>query len=242
MLYAPIERFGAALRTLTSFDDLRAAFIEHFHAEGVRMMSYHHLPPPGASDYDQPLTVIAEGFPDAWVQRYTDDGLHDCDPITRHAQNAFHAFWWSDARAFADLDDAERNYLVAMDEAALGDGLAVPLFGPHGRNGYAGLGCGCDARPYDDDHVMRLQLAAQLGHQQYCHILFAEAPDNIRLSKREREVLEWVAKGKSNSVIAEIVGISMNTVDTYLRRIYEKLDVSDRVTASLRGLAVGLIA
>ena len=51
----------------------------------------------------------------------------------------------------------------------------------------------------------------------------------------------WVAKGKSNSVIADIIGISPNTVDTYLRRIFEKLEVSDRVTAALRGLAIGLI-
>ena len=62
------------------------------------------------------------------------------------------------------------------------------------------------------------------------------------LSGREMEILDWVARGKSNSVIAEILNLSAGTVDTYLRRIYDKLDVSDRTSAAVRGVGMGLIA
>jgi LuxR family transcriptional regulator/LuxR family quorum-sensing system transcriptional regulator CciR len=41
--------------------------------------------------------------------------------------------------------------------------------------------------------------------------------------------------------MAEILDLSPNTVDTYVRRIFRKLHVGDRVTAALRGLALGLI-
>ena len=139
------------------------------------------------------------------------------------------------------LSTLEIDYLNALERADFGDGIAVPLFGPHGRNGYAGLGCGKGCEKWSVQKVARLHIAAQLGHEQYCEILHAKAPQEIKLSQREKEILEWVAKGKSNSVIAEILGISINTVDTYRRRIFEKLDVTDRVTAALRGLAVGLI-
>jgi len=47
--------------------------------------------------------------------------------------------------------------------------------------------------------------------------------------------------GKSNTVIADIVGISPHAVNSYMRRIYLKLDVSDRVSAAFRALALGLI-
>lgn len=55
-----------------------------------------------------------------------------------------------------------------------------------------------------------------------------------RLSKRELEVMRWVSLGKSNSVVAEILGISVGSVDTYMRRIFQKLGVNDRTSAALK--------
>ncbi|MEM9988016.1 MAG: helix-turn-helix transcriptional regulator [Pseudomonadota bacterium] len=65
-----------------------------------------------------------------------------------------------------------------------------------------------------------------------------EQPD---LSPREREVFQWVARGRRSSIIEEIIGISPNTVDTHLRRIYTKLNVKDRTTAAIQGIGAGLI-
>lgn len=61
------------------------------------------------------------------------------------------------------------------------------------------------------------------------------------LTPRERDILAWVARGKSNSVIGDVLGISPHTVDTHLRRIYAKLGVSDRISAALAGVGIGLI-
>ena len=62
------------------------------------------------------------------------------------------------------------------------------------------------------------------------------------LSSREAEVLTWVAHGKTNASIGEILGISAHTVDAHLRRVYLKLGVADRISAALRGLGFGLIS
>jgi DNA-binding NarL/FixJ family response regulator len=61
------------------------------------------------------------------------------------------------------------------------------------------------------------------------------------LSPREREVLVWVAKGKSNSVIADILGVSESTVDTFLRRLYNKLNATNRITAVVKAIRLGII-
>ena len=54
-------------------------------------------------------------------------------------------------------------------------------------------------------------------------------------------MLTWVARGKTNTSIGDILGISGHTVDAHLRRIYLKLGVYDRVSAALRALGFGLI-
>ena len=52
------------------------------------------------------------------------------------------------------------------------------------------------------------------------------------LTLREREVLEWLARGKSNSEIGEILGISSATVGKHLEHIYPKLGVENRTAAA----------
>ena len=54
------------------------------------------------------------------------------------------------------------------------------------------------------------------------------------LSPREAEVLDLLAKGYLYKEIAETLKLSDHTVDTYLRRIYEKLHVHSRAQATAR--------
>lgn len=61
------------------------------------------------------------------------------------------------------------------------------------------------------------------------------------LSAREREVLNWLARGKQAPAVARLLGISPETVKTYVKRIYEKLEVSSRPEAIVEGLKRGLI-
>jgi two-component system, NarL family, nitrate/nitrite response regulator NarL len=53
------------------------------------------------------------------------------------------------------------------------------------------------------------------------------------LTEREREVLEHVARGKSNKVIAQALEISHNTVKLHVRHIMAKLDLNSRVEAAV---------
>jgi DNA-binding NarL/FixJ family response regulator len=55
------------------------------------------------------------------------------------------------------------------------------------------------------------------------------SPSN--LSKREREVLQKLAQGKRVKEIAMELGLGETTIQTYLRRVYEKLQVSSQAEA-----------
>lgn len=61
------------------------------------------------------------------------------------------------------------------------------------------------------------------------------------LTPREWEVLQQIAKGKTNREIAEILNIGHGTVKTHVERIFSKLGVSDRTQASVRAMQLGLI-
>jgi DNA-binding NarL/FixJ family response regulator len=56
-------------------------------------------------------------------------------------------------------------------------------------------------------------------------------PSHPHLSPREEAVLDLLAKGYTYKLIADELGISIDTIRTYLRRIYEKLHVQSRTEA-----------
>jgi DNA-binding CsgD family transcriptional regulator len=57
------------------------------------------------------------------------------------------------------------------------------------------------------------------------------------LTQREAEVLLWLAGGKSNRDIGEILSLSSRTIDKYLEQIYSKLGVENRTSAAAIALA-----
>ena len=59
---------------------------------------------------------------------------------------------------------------------------------------------------------------------------------------REREVLEHVARGRSNKEIAAALAIAENTVKNHLKNILEKLHLENRVQAATFALRQGLAA
>jgi len=62
----------------------------------------------------------------------------------------------------------------------------------------------------------------------------------LALTTREAEVLIWIARGKSNRDIADILNISPRTVNKHLEQIFTKLGVENRASAA--ALAVGALA
>jgi LuxR family maltose regulon positive regulatory protein len=62
------------------------------------------------------------------------------------------------------------------------------------------------------------------------------------LSEREIDVLQFLAKGLTNQVIATRLFLSIHTVKTHTRNIYSKLGVNNRTQAVSKARALGIIS
>jgi DNA-binding NarL/FixJ family response regulator len=60
-----------------------------------------------------------------------------------------------------------------------------------------------------------------------------------RLSERELDVVRLVVDGRSNDEIAARLGIGAKTVESHLRRLFERLDVASRTELATRALREG---
>lgn len=78
-----------------------------------------------------------------------------------------------------------------------------------------------------DEHLFRLTAASDKPADALLRQHFA-------LTIRESEVLLWIAKGKSNRDIGDILGLSARTVNKHLEQIYVKLGVENRASAAVK--------
>ncbi len=68
----------------------------------------------------------------------------------------------------------------------------------------------------------------------------AQPPPFPELTEREREVLDHVARGRTNPVIARHLGVSPRTVANHVSNILGKLHATDRTDIALRARDAGL--
>lgn len=68
-----------------------------------------------------------------------------------------------------------------------------------------------------------------------------ETANLVRLTDREREVLNWIRLGKTNAEVASILGVSYKTVKNQVQTILVKLRVNNRTRAVAAALARGLL-
>lgn len=91
---------------------------------------------------------------------------------------------------------------------------------------------------------LQLTFLGLVGGEEY---LFRLAPlenegqeDRLRqrfkLTQRESDVLLWIARGKSNKDIGDILGLSPRTVNKHLEQVYAKLGVENRASAAIKAI------
>jgi LuxR family transcriptional regulator/LuxR family quorum-sensing system transcriptional regulator CciR len=217
--------------------DLLTAFLRE---RDVPKVMYHHLPPVGAPD-ENILRIANEGYPEKLQAYYLSQRNAGDAPVANYAQQHVEPVYWDEVAKLKPVNQSQRDYLTTLHDAGLVDGVGFQVFGPNSRNGFVALWLKPGVKRLDPVDLRNIVLAGQSAHLHYCSLLLPTLGDPPVLSKRESEVLGWVARGKSNATIGDILGISAHTVDAHLRKIYLKLGVFDRITAALRGLGFGLI-
>jgi DNA-binding CsgD family transcriptional regulator len=94
----------------------------------------------------------------------------------------------------------------------------------------------------------RIDQAALTGAQMRCCYALSQIPGLLRaavaqdpLSDRERECLIWVSEGKTTDEVALILGVSGNTVNSYITHTIQKLSASNRAMAIATAIRSGII-
>jgi DNA-binding CsgD family transcriptional regulator len=101
---------------------------------------------------------------------------------------------------------------------------------------------------FSSERTDRIDQSALTGAQMRCCYALSQIPEMLRkavtqdpLSDRERECLIWVSEGKTTDEVALILGVSGNTVNSYVTHAIQKLSASNRAMAIATAIRSGII-
>jgi two-component system NarL family response regulator len=98
-----------------------------------------------------------------------------------------------------------------------------------------------DALSTDLVRVIREVAAGVTPERPEIRVLLQGRASHAKVTRREREVIQIMARGLSNREIAAILGISELTVQVHVKNIFSKLNATDRTTAVYIALRRGIV-
>ena len=175
-------------------------------------------------------------YPAEWVEYYDAHSLGVSDPVHRASHVTTLGFPWSKIPRLISLTQYDHEILERGGKNGIGDGFTVPAHVPGESHGSCSF-----ANPAGEPLPEELLLTAQLvGHYAFdaARRLWRVRPveQSSLLTDRQREILVWVAQGKTDWEIAQILGISQDTVTDHLKHARDRYGGGKRTSLVAKAL------
>ncbi len=182
-------------------------------------------------------------YPTEWMSHYIANNYLEYDPVYQTALIARKPFTWKAVQEEQDLTKKARLVMNEARENKLYNGIGLSIHQPLGM--IIGMGFASSEKEIDcnPDTLSVIYAAANQFFTVYADL--AELNNlkdiDINLTAREREILLWMARGKSKPLISDILNISESTVKRHSESIFYKLRASNGPMAVFKALRMGLI-
>lgn len=237
--YARTFQFIENIKKLETYDEICSAVIAELEFYGLEYLTSLKIPGPGEDSAD---TMIFNNRPMEYVQRYADEGLVFKDPVVTELKFTTDCYSWGDVLNRRDLSKEERSIVYEASEFKANDGLIIPIVN---RRGISSLFCPCGDTPdFSSEVRAALEIIGMASQQALEKALSAERltdQPHQSLTSREREIMHWVATGKTDDEISDILAISRTTVSSHVENSKKKLNAYKRTFAVVQAIRFGEI-
>ncbi len=235
-----VEDFIESANSSSNREELFARYISTLRKLGFTtavytMVTDHHLAGEKSGH------ALQSNFPSDWLEYYFEKNYTHIDPVTAYVHDTNKAFAWNEIHEKLDLSNQQKTILHEARAASLFSGIGIPLHGARGELAGVGLAGDIDHRKFHAFELTQAQFITEHFHHMYCD--FGNGTKNTdTLTEKEKEILKWMAVGKSVYDTSVILGISQDTVKFHRKNIFRKLDACNKTYAIVKALRLGIIS
>ncbi|MHB8884738.1 MAG: autoinducer binding domain-containing protein [Methylovirgula sp.] len=234
--------FVERVQRAQTHDEVRDLVIRELEWYGLPFVTSWSMPRPGDK---RPEDVVALNTrPADYIEHYFQNNRVQHDPVITQLWRSLAPFTWEELKTTRKLNKTERFIIDEAKDFGANDGVVVPIVS---ANGSIGIFSACGLLP---NLSQRARSALEIiGIYSYHALQRTQVEDRrqqgeqyIPLTPREREIMRWVATGKSDDEIAAILTIGRETVTTHVENAKRKLNAARRTYAVVQALRYGEIS
>jgi LuxR family quorum-sensing system transcriptional regulator CciR len=239
-MFSRIDAFVRDVSNIVSEAEL-AALLEEISAD----MGFHYFALTHHVDIlraPQPA-IRLHNYPSQWAEYFDEQKLGPSDPVHRASHLTSVGFTWSRLPQMIHLTPRDRWVLEQAGFNGLGDGFTVPAHVPGESNGSCSFATRT-GQPISDEYLPIAQLVGAFAFEAARRVWRMRAGPSPapKLTDRQRDCVVWAARGKSDWEIAQILGISQETVIRHLKQARERYGVTKRTMLAVSTLYDGTIS
>ena len=231
-----VQRFADEAQSATSIAELEGSITVASAELGFDYFAIvHHV------DFGRltPSAIRLSNYPDRFTAKIR-EGQFARDPVLRASERTNVGFVWSDVSQLITLSDRDRAYMNRAAELGLVEGFTVPYHIPGETLGSCHFAVN-RAGALPARHLAAAQSIGAFGFEAARRLLASDdqairlAP-RVPLTQRQRDCVVEVARGKSDTVIAQLLGLRPRTVNEYIEGAKRRYLVSTRQQLIVRAL------
>jgi LuxR family quorum-sensing system transcriptional regulator CciR len=185
--------------------------------------------------------VQLSDFPKDWVQLLDASGYWANDPVLVACQKTVTPFDWQDLPSLVSLSAKQDGYMRVAARQGLARGWTVPIHIPGEATGLCSFVLSTD-RALPRESLPAAQYLACFAFESARRLASRGNPPMPRLTKRQLECVVLAARGKSDWVSGQLLGLAPDTVHKYLESAKARFGVSSRTELVVRALYDGQIS
>lgn len=188
-----------------------------------------------------PKVFMLNNYPDEWQRQYQVNNYLAIDPTVQHAMSSLLPLIWTD-----DLFDQARELWEDAHSFGLCFGWAQSVRDFNGSVSMLTLARSNEPISETELNAKRRDIAylTQITHEgmSKCLKVSQVMPEvSVKLSSREKEVLQWTAVGKTSGEISSILNITERTVNFHINNTINKLNVTNKTAAAIKAAILGFL-
>ena len=253
-----LEEAIAAIEAADTMNELRSSLHRIIQDYGFSGFTFIDA---GRPEVDVPYYTGTH--PPAWERAYLQNDFVHSDPALVRVRRTNTPFHWGDLKLPERVGRKRPPELKMMDAArdhGFKEGFVVPF---HYRDRLGAIHSSSTVFFWEDEprwfdklfichrhelHLLMIywvQRAMDIVNrdQRNASAILRPADDaaSVQLTAREREVMAWAARGKTVADTAQILGISPETVEGFIKQALRKLGASNKTHGVAKSIALGII-
>ncbi|MEJ0078590.1 MAG: LuxR family transcriptional regulator [Alphaproteobacteria bacterium] len=236
---AAFEDFAQSIASCPTLTEIGDAFRSEIARHGFISSACRAFVP---TTRGEDFKVLFRNWPKGWAQTADQRGSSARNFMIAEARQRMTPFTWLEAQQTRRMTAADHETMEGVTSYGLRNGFIQPV---HGPGGYFALVSIATREREVDLHPrwrMSLQMLSLCAHERASSLagIGKSVVTGETLTTRELECLRWVANGKADCDIADILSISATTVKFHVDGARRKLGARTRAQAIARLVLSGL--